>query len=263
MIFNGKETPFPAVTKISFFKVIETLEQQANDPDKNISRFAKELLAECEKYPELREGFEDRGLLEKYKPIIDRLARVLFPQALLTNEIKGLIPPFDFDPFYLSSRFQNILDNAGGDYKFELKNFDGDLIYIYGASAILAIHYGYKIASGTPTTIDIKDKKNNFTRSYRLAYNADLIEMVPTDKAPKITEKDFKELLDNFYNVSLWKEKFPPNSYIMRGVGIANLMDVTLDRSLATITSNLLTKSQDSFNRIQNSMRNLFGVPDL
>jgi len=63
--------------------------------------------------------------------------------------------------------------------------------------------------------------------------------------------------------VKLWKEKFPPNSYIMRGVGIANLMDVTLDRSLASITSNLLTKTQESFVRILNNMRNLFGVPDL
>ena len=95
MIFNGKEIPFPAVTKISFFKLIETLEQQASNPDKNISRFARELLDECEKYPDLREGFEDRSLLKKYKPVIDRLARLMFPQVLLTNEIKGLIPPFE------------------------------------------------------------------------------------------------------------------------------------------------------------------------
>jgi len=263
MIFHGKEIPFPAIIKISFFKVLDMLEIQAKNDDKNISRFARELLKECEKYPELREGIEDRNQLEKYQPVVDKLSQLLFPQALLNNEIKGLIPPFDFEPFYLSTRFKNILENAGNEYNFELKNFDADLVYIYGASAILGQNYGYKIASGSPTTIDIEDKKAKIVRSYRLAYNGELMKTIPTDRAPKITEKDYRELLDDFHNVELWKEKFPPNSYIMRGIGIANLMDVTVDRSLTTITSNLLTKSDESIDEILQSLRNLFGIPDL
>ena len=263
MLFQGKKVLFPAVTKISFFKVIENLRNQAKDPDKNVSRYAKSLLVECAKYPELEEGFEDRKLLEKHRPIINRLARVLFPQVLLTNEIKGLIPPFDFVPFHVSSRFEKIMENAGGDYQFKMEGFDEDLIYIYGATAILEVHYGYKIASSGPTSIDIEDKKHNTTRSYRLAYNADLTEMVPTEKAPKITDKDYRELMDDYYNIDLWKEKFPPDSYIMRGVGMVNLMDITQDRSLSTITASLLTKTPESFDRIMESMRNLFGIPDL
>ena len=262
MKYQGKEMPFPAVTKISFFKVIEVLEEQAKSKDVNISRFASELLLECNKYPELKEGFEDINILKKRKSTIDRLASTLFPKALLSNEIKGLVPPFDFTPFYLSTRFQNILDN-GGDFKFEFGDIDQDLFYIYGAATIMEVSYGFKMGSSTPTTIDIEDKKSGITHSYRLAYNADLTEMVPTDKAPKITEEDFKELSHDFYNIDLWKEKFPPNSYIMRGIGMANLMDVTQDRSLASITSNLLTKSPESLEDIMQGLRNLFGIPDL
>ena len=66
MKYQGKEMPFPAITKISFFKVIEVLEEQAKSDDVNISRFAKELLIECDKYPELNEGFEDISILKKY-----------------------------------------------------------------------------------------------------------------------------------------------------------------------------------------------------
>jgi len=266
MKYQGKEMPFPAITKISFFKVIEVLEEQAKSDDVNISRFAKELLTECDKYPELKEGFEDLSILKKRKSTIDRLAKTLFPKALLTNEIKGLVPPFDFTPFYLSTRFQNILDNGeekGGSLKFKFAEIDEDLFYIYGAATIMEVYYGYKMGSGAPTTVDIDDKKNKITRSYRLAYNADLTEMVPTDKAPKITKQDFKELSNDFYNIDLWKEKFPPNSYIMRGVGIANLMDVTQDRSLASITANLLTKTPESLEEIMYSLKNLFGISDL
>ncbi len=263
MLYQGKEIQFPAVTKISFFKLIEVLEEQAKSKDRNIARYARELLKECAKYPEIKDGFEDRSILKKRKPIIDRLARILFPQALLTNEIKGMVPPFDFTPFYLTTRFENILKNAGGDYKFTFKKFDEDLFYIYGASAILEIYYGYNMSKGSPSLIDIEDKKSKFTRSYQMAYNADLTEMIATDKAPKITKQDFRDLMDDFFNIELWKEKFPPDSYIMRGVGIANLMEVTQDRSLSTITSNLLTKTPESLEQIMNSLKNLFGIPDL
>jgi hypothetical protein len=263
MLYQGQEIEFPAVTKISFFKLIEVLEEQTKSKDSNISHYASELLRECAKYPEIREGFEDRNILKKRKPIIDRLARILFPQALLTNEIKGMVPPFDFTPFYLTTRFEDILKNAGGDYKFTFKKFDKDLFYIYGASAILEIHYGYDMSKGSPSMIDIEDKKSKFTRSYQLAYNADLTEMIPTDKAPKITKQDFKDLMDDFFNIDLWKEKFPPDSYIMRGVGIANLMEVTQDKSLSNITSNLLTKTPESLEQIMNSLKNLFAIPDL
>ena len=263
MLYQGKEIEFPAVTKISFFKVVEVLEQQAKSKDKNVASYAQNLLNDCKKAPELIEGFEDRAKLGKYKSLVDRLSATLFPQALLTNEIKGLVPPFDFTPFYLTTRFQNILENADENFAFELKNFENDVFYIYGASAILENHFGYKLSTGTPTTVDIFDKKSMVTRSYRLAYNADLTEMVPTKNAPKITEKDYKELMNDFYNVKLWKEKFPPNSYIMRGIGMANLMDVTQDRAIAAITESLLTKTSNSFYRIMDNMRNLFGVEDL
>ena len=72
MLYQGEEILFPAITKISFFKVIEILEEQAKGDDKNVARYAKELLRECEKYPEIREGFEDRSILVKRRPIIDR-----------------------------------------------------------------------------------------------------------------------------------------------------------------------------------------------
>ncbi len=263
MLYQGQEIQFPAVTKISFYKVINELEEQAKSKDTNIARFAKKILAESNKYPELRDGFEDRSLLDKYRPIINKLASTLFPTALLTNEIKGLVPPFDFTPFYLSTRFKNILKNAKGDYKFDLKVFDPDIFYIYGASAILDLHYGYKITSSSPTTVTIEDKNINITRAYRVAYNADLTELVPSAKAPKITKEDFYELMDDFYNINLWKEKIPPNSYIMRGIGMVNLMEVTQDTALASITSNLLTKTPESLEKIMVSMQNLFGISDL
>src|SRR3990172_1660445 len=122
----ASDAPLSVQSKISFVKVIESLEQQAKDPDANVAAFAKNLLKEAEKYPVLRDGFDDFSLLEKYKPIIDKLIRTLYPDALLTNEIKGITPPFVFKPFYFSTRLKNIIDAAGGEQDFEPKGFSDE-----------------------------------------------------------------------------------------------------------------------------------------
>ena len=82
MILNGKKVDFPAVCKISFYKVIEQLEIQAKDNDENVAVFAKNLLKEVEQYPLIKDGFDDIGLIEEYRPIIDKLSRTLFPDSL-------------------------------------------------------------------------------------------------------------------------------------------------------------------------------------
>ena len=64
---------------------------------------------------------------------------------------------------------------------------------------------------------------NNIIRYYKILYNADFTEITPNENAPNITQADFDELLDNFDNVKLWKEKFPPNSYTFRGFVISNM----------------------------------------
>jgi len=263
MIYNGKEVPFPAVTKVSFFKLIESLEVLSKDNDPNVASFAKTRLKEVELYPILKEGFEDLKLLKKYKKPIGKLSRVLFPDALLTNEIKGLTPPFNFETFYCSTRLKNILDNARKDFSFGLKGYTDDLLYISGCSTILEGYYKYSSGHGSPFIVEIPNKDSSITRSYRIAFNADLMDIFPTDKAIDISFEDYLELMDNFTDIDLWKKKFPPNSWVMRGIGIVNMMDVTIDQSLSKITSNLLIKSEDSFEKIQSSLRTLFNSTKL
>ena len=262
MIYNGKEVAFPAVMQISFFKVIETLEQMAKDSDKATACYGKELLLEVKKYPQLKEGFE-LSELNKYKKSIDKISRVLFPDALLTNEIKAATPPFHFEPFYTTTRFDNIIKASGEDYKFDMKDVDEDTFYLYCCYFILGSFYGFGIQGGGPMKLEIFNKNQGLMRTYKLLINADMCEFIPTKKAVDITKEDFEELVDNFGNIDLWKKKFPPNSWIMRGVNVINMVDVTLDHSIESITSNLLVKNPDTFERIQDGVRTLLNNADL
>ncbi len=249
--------------QLSFFKVFEELEKIAGGNDKISSNYASQLLEELKPYPLLREGFEDPELIEKYKEQIDKLLSHLFPSILTGNEIKGAAVPFQFMPFYKSARFEKIIQAAGDDFTVSLDDMDDDRLYIIGCTVILQVYYGYKISVNKPFKLEIPNKETGKTRFYRSAYNADMIDVVPTENAIDITENDYNLLLDNFNDIDLWKEKFPPNSWVLRGFGIMNLQDITIDQTIDSLTSDLLEKSEGLFERVVEKLRSLLNIEDL
>ena len=100
MIYNGNEVEFPAIMQVSFFKLIESLEAQLEGDDVAAASYARALLEEVEAYPELRDGISDVNKLKDYDASFKKLSKALFPDALTTNEIKLLAPPFYFETLY-------------------------------------------------------------------------------------------------------------------------------------------------------------------
>ncbi len=201
---------FPAQTRISFFKVVEKLQETVSDSNEHIAAYSRSLLEEVKKYPELVDGFEDPKLLVKYKEPIEKLSRILFPDVLLTNEIKALTPPFKFVPFYASTRFQSIMDASDEDFHFMPEGSTPDMLYMFGCVTILNAHYQYPVDMNIPMICEIKNQQTRVTHSYRIAFNADLMEIFPTDGAVDISYEDYLHLIDNLNDLELWKSNFPP-----------------------------------------------------
>lgn len=263
MIYNGKEVEFPAIMQVSFFKLIETLEIQLKGDDEAAAQYAKALLAEVEKYPELRDGIADVSELKHYDKSIKMLSRALFPDALTANEIKILVPPFYFEPIYTSARFDAIIKASGEAFEFTMKDVDQDLFYMYCCFFILGHYYHFPLSGNAPQFLEFFNKDQGLMKTYKMLINVDMCEFIPTEKAVDITREDFEELINNFGDMELWKKKFPPNSWIMRGLNVVNMIDVTFDQSLSNITSNLLIKADDTFDKIQEGIRRLLGNNDL
>ncbi len=263
VIYDNEILPFPAINKISFFKIFESLESLTQDPDPNVSGYANNLLRDLAPYPELREGFTDKSLLIKYEKEIHQLLRVIFPDVLLENEIKAIAAPFDFHPFYFSTRFKNIIEAAGPGFTLEYAGLNKDDFYVIGCLMILGSHYKFPVDISQPVTLAIPNQQTKSTRQYRVAFNADLLEVVPPANVPEFTMEDYMELINNMDNLALWKEKFPPDTWEMRGIGVMNLTDVTMDHSIGQITSALFEKNGDLMARMERSMRSLFNIHDL
>lgn len=256
----------PFITQISFHLLIETLENIAVSEVDYRANYAKALLAEIERIPEFRNGIEDVAIIEQNKDLLKNLLADLFPTALTNNEIKAVAVPFTNITFNYTSRFQKILHEAGIDFDMNIRDLDENLLYIMSCCLILNFYYNQNIDASNPLFYDIPDK-NGVMKHYRILYNADFLEILPTENTIELTKEDIAFLLDNVDDIALWKEKFPPHSWIMKGFGIVQLFDATIESALSNLKTNLLkatdAKEEELPEDFQSIFRSIFKITDL
>lgn len=255
----------PFKVKISFQKVIEVLEEIAASNVDYRATYAKGLLKEIEPFPELREGIESYQQMEKHYPLIKHLLADLFPTALTHNEIKAVTVPFQNYIFNTSERLNKILKEAGDDFEIIIRDLDDQQFYVMSCCLILNYYYGYKIDFSTPIFYDIPNAEG-IVKHYRILYNADFLDIIPTEKSVPLTQEDINLLVDNYDNVELWKEKFPKESWILKGFGIMTLYDNSVESAISNLKSNLLSNDEGAENRRQTLeviFRSIYKIPDL
>jgi hypothetical protein len=256
----------PLALKISFNKLIKHYENKASSTDIITAQKANQILSIADRFPILREGFTDVKLLQKYEEEIAILLKDSFSSILTENEIKAATLPFQNIIFNSTARFKRIVKNAGNDFELAISNMTDDQFYVMGCVVVLGMHYGYNLDIKRPFYYEIPDA-NGVLKYYKILYNADFMEIEPSDRAIPITQQDVDELMDNFDEIALWKKKFPPHSYIAKGFVISNMFDATADVSISNIKSTLIKadKQQDDtyIERFHDVFRSLFNTPDL
>ena len=259
-----KETPFKLL--ISFHKVLDEYKKMVESSKTNDLHHAKHVLKVADENPILREGFTDVNLLRTYESEISTILQDLFSPILTLNEIKTASVPFHDVVYNSSERFKNIVKQAGSSFELKMKEMSNNDMYIMSCAAILNFYYGYNINFKRPLYYEIPDAQN-VVHYYKITYNADFTEIILNDESLRITEEDYYELLDNFENINLWKEKFPPNSYTFKGFVISNLFDVTDDQSISNIKSTLIgqdkRKDENFMDEFHEIFRSLLGQKEL
>ena len=265
-MMGSKEKEMPMQHLISFDKILKQYDAMAESKDPALARRAKEVLAAQAPFPFLREGFTDVKLLEKHKDVIKIILQDSFAEVLSENEIKTASLPYYDIVFNSSKRFQKILKDAGKNFKPLIRNQEEGIDYIMGCTVILSYYYGFYLDFKRPYFYDIPDA-NGVMHHYRILYNADFMEILPTKNTPELTQDDLDELLESPDNIKLWQEKLPPNSFISKGFVISNMFDVTAEQSISDIKSELIAndkRGSDSFmSDLQETFRSFFRVKDL
>jgi predicted metal-dependent HD superfamily phosphohydrolase len=264
MIQNYKYlSPFKIL--ISFHKLIESLEQIAVSDIDYRSNYAKGLLLQIQDKPEFTNGIDNLAIIEDNQEVIKYLLADLFPTALTHNEIKAVTLPFYDITFNYSERFKKILGDVGETFDISIRDMDEHQFYIMNCTLILNAYYNQNVDFGKPLFYDIPDKKG-VIKHYRILYNADFLEIFPTENTRFLTQIEIEELIDNYDHIDLWKKAFPENSWFLKGFAIISLVDVTIESAVSNLKSNLLKKDveksnlNDSFEAI---FRSVLKIPDL
>lgn len=255
-------TPFNLC--ISFNKLIEHYEEVAATQTGYRAEQAKTILKEVEPHPELRDGIDNIVQLEENSEVIKHLVSELFPEALTENEIKAITVPFQDFLFNPTKRFQKILSNAGPQFDIGIRDFNEHQLYVLSCCLILADFYDEHFDFTKPFFYDIPTD-GGIIKHYRILYNGDFMEIIPTEKAVMLTTEDIDLLRDNFDDLDLWKRLFPVGSWTLKGFALMTLIDTTVENAVSTLKGTLLGApyNDDVYESILSVFKSIFRLPDL
>ncbi|SEI74211.1 hypothetical protein SAMN04487995_1974 [Dyadobacter koreensis] len=255
------ETPFKL--QLCFDQVIEKLEKSAADSTNEYRARDQALLDEVLQYPELRNGITDMSQINELEDIIARLLAPYFAKDLTLNEIKAVNIPYAQMVFNHTQRFKNILKAAGPDFNVLIRDFDEHQFYVISCCMILYEHYGASLDFNRPFFYDIPTAKG-IIKHYRILYNADFLEIMPTERSLPITQEDIDLLMDSYDNLDLWKSKFPKDSWLLKGFSIMTLFDATIESAVSLLKEKLLAINAAGFRKsIESIFQSIYQIPGI
>ncbi len=255
------ESPF--VLKFSFEKLIRKMEAEASESSEYALSHQR-ILDKTKEFPELLNGIGNLDFFKDNETLMKELLRDLFPPMLTGNEIKAIGFPFYNFFFNPSKRFQSILKNAGENFDLLIKGLDPHRFYVMSCCIILRDFYKVPLNLSMPFIFDIPNEEG-IVNHYRFLNNVDFIDVNPLEDYKKLTEEEIGELLDNFDDYELWKEKFPPKSWGLKGFAVINFFDATTEIAVSNLKSKLINLEDDKNlkSEMNKIFRSIFQVPDL
>ncbi|CAM4019280.1 hypothetical protein SAMN06265348_101230 [Pedobacter westerhofensis] len=258
---NYFDTPF--LVQLSFDQVISEWEKVAANHMGERAAGALELLEEVALHPELKDGLTNEQQVAENSGLIKRLMRDYFPEVLRNNEIKAISLPYRKVIFNHTDRSKSILAAAGPGFELNIRDLDTHQSYILSCCIILNEYYGTHLDFFKPLFCDIP-MADGIIRHYRILYNADYMDIVPTERALPISQEEIDLLLDNYDDLEMWRAKFPKESWLLRGFSLMTLVDVTVENAVSIFKEKLLVLNAENFHQsVESIFRSIYRIPDI
>lgn len=227
----------------------------------------KEMIADA---PELREPIEDLNVLNKHQELLGFLMSVVFPPALVDQDISAALVPFLFQGVYATPGYQRLLplDRELQDVVANIPKNDMNAGKVmHACTMILEKFYDTQIPIDKPILLTIKDDSTGLDRIYKLEIDDRFVEILAKKKPAPIEKGIIKFLMQHPYDTALWTKYIDTKNFEFQGFMIFRLVDVTVQEMLSSIKYDLLEKDaiikEDPIDMIEEKVRAIFNLPNL
>ena len=208
-------------------------------------------------YPDLAEEIEGEEKLAAMAKPISQLLSGIFPAALTNDEIKAITIPYQNQIFNPTQKFSRIIESSGASFVISLNEESEDYFYASACQLILKRFYGIETDNHKPLYFHTNNGEG-VNKHFKVLYNLEYLEILPSPGAPLISQSDIEELIENYDQPAVWIAKFPPTSWILKGFALMTLVDVTEEAAVAMLKNNFL--GQRSFPGLQENLNKIFST---
>lgn len=261
---------FPFTSKLSLKGLVDYWEQKIDDENPFIAESAKQIQQVVKQNPGILADSLSPEDIKKHKHLVDLLMTQVIPPTLSEGIMAAAFPPFSFDQFYSTQQFDELLKLHGSIVGIA-NNVPVEEILLHKTVAsymqILETFYGITVPLEKPIVLQAEHPVTGLIKYYKVDINPKFCEVVNVGEFPKLTDQEIKQLIDNLYDVDVWKAKLPPELFEFRGFSVYGFLDISTEEILSSIKESLLERDTitnvESYQKLQTKFKSLLQLSDL
>lgn len=263
---------YPIRQEFSLEHLFDIWKRRAKSNDTEYAQYAKSLIKLVENRPGIMNASPKKPLATKDKELFSQLIDPVISEFRQENAMIGLCYANFFEFFYTTDKLDEVFGKNAKYLESEFfkalggKNFYGPLLYAYGR--ILNEFYNATTYFQVPIlSFQMECPRTGLIRNFDVEVDHTYADILAVKELPKLSKKELKNLVDNFYDIELLMQHIPPDLFVMKGFAIITVIDSTSTRTIMALKDKLLEKdaivSRDHFKKLEKLMRSLFGLSDL
>ncbi len=261
------QDPFPFRRVLTLAPLIDHWRAVAAGSAPVRAAIAARIVEQADAAPELAAPITDAAVLDRHRDLIDAMMMAVFPHAAEDETFGAALAPFEPRPVYQTPAFRAY--DLLGNMKEQFRDVNlMDLRAVAGFHNILASAYGRDdIDVHVAMPIVARDPATGLERHFSMTVEPHFLRVVTVGPRPELSEAQIRRLLSDRMNLALWMELLPPERFEMHGFAVFNAVDVTAQRALASLTSDLLRTDAAigpaTLDALEGHLRVLFRRPDM
>ena len=205
--------------------------------------------------------------LETHKQEIHLMMMTLFPILPSENALISANVPFSLTSIYATQAYKDVFELLAGS--LTQNDMDKMCLMKYAAANMMILEHVYKVNTevGNPMVFKLTHPETKLDYWYKVQPDSRFIEVVPIKKVKKLAKKDIDHLLNNPYDIKLWKSKLPWDAFRFEGFIVQKLDDISEQEVISGIKADLVNHdaitNDDKLSELQHKLRSLYRIPDL